>query len=109
MTFHERVIKNALDYAKKEMSSFDPSHDFTHIIRVLNMTRKLAEKEHVGMSDPSLSHLQQLETQLALELCAVLHDVCDRKYCENEKEKLSAMHEYLKDLLLTGCYNYLQN
>lgn len=55
------------------MSNYDPSHDFTHIQRVLKLAKTIEARETTA--NPTIRYNSDLIT-----LAALLHDVGDRKY-----------------------------
>lgn len=64
------IVQAAADLAKSEMQSNDPSHDFYHINRVVNMAI------HILKNEPWTEPVDKLSVVLG----AYLHDVGDYKY-----------------------------
>ncbi|KAL7273293.1 hypothetical protein RUND412_003867 [Rhizina undulata] len=60
-------------FVAQYMSTFDPSHDFNHVLRVLSLSHHLlsTEKSH----NPQIPYDADIVT-----LAALLHDVGDKKY-----------------------------
>ena len=73
------------------MNNFDPSHDYTHIQRVLNLAKRIEAQE--TSSDNTVRYNSQVIT-----LGCLLHDVGDRKYL-SEGEDGETMVEKLLLLL----------
>ncbi|KAK0745270.1 hypothetical protein B0T21DRAFT_430613 [Apiosordaria backusii] len=66
------LILSITSYVKTYMQNYDPSHDFDHIQRVLSLSYHLYSHSPNNQSPPL-----DLKT---IHLCALLHDVGDRKY-----------------------------
>lgn len=86
-TASDALISKATAYVKDYMSHYDPSHDFNHIQRVLHLVRQI----HSHESTPSCS-------LPVVILCALLHDVGDRKYLKPGEEATSLIHDVLISL-----------
>lgn len=66
------LIMSIADHVSSEMRYNDASHDFTHIVRVLALSHKILAAESQN-SWPKYDIA-------AIFLCALLHDIADRKY-----------------------------
>lgn len=69
----ESLINEVTSYVEEFMNNFDPSHDFTHIQRVLKLAKTIEARE-TG-SDSTVHYNSDIIT-----LASLLHDVGDRKY-----------------------------
>lgn len=73
------------DYVKEYMSHYDGSHDFNHILRVVSLARRI---------QPTLPN-----TSLPLvTLCALLHDVGDKKYLKPGEDSSTLIRDKLISL-----------
>ena len=69
----ESLIEQVTRYVKEFMNNFDPSHDYTHIQRVLELAKKIESREN--SYDSAVRYNSDIIT-----LASLLHDVGDRKY-----------------------------
>lgn len=71
----ESIITSTTTFVKQYMSqdAFDPSHDFTHVERVLKLAQHLQPVYQKAHPD---THLDTL----LIALISLLHDCCDHKY-----------------------------
>ena len=76
------LINKVTDYIKVYMANYDASHDFNHIQRVLNLA------QHIQSHTPNTS--REIVT-----LCALLHDVGDRKYVKPGEDASRLIYDYL--------------
>lgn len=67
LTVDSALIAKVTDYIKVYMSNYDPSHDYSHIKRVLHLAQTI--QAHVPNTNRDI-----------VTLAALLHDVGDRKY-----------------------------
>ncbi|CAG9999438.1 unnamed protein product [Clonostachys byssicola] len=81
-TIDESLIAKVTDYIREYMSNYDPSHDFSHIQRVVNLARRIQATE----SSTSLP---------IVTLCALLHDVGDRKYLKPGEDATRMVRDLL--------------
>lgn len=86
-TVDDALISKATAYAKDYMSHYDPSHDFNHILRVLHLARQI----HAHEATPSCS-------LPIVTLCALLHDVGDKKYLKPGEDATTLIHDVLISL-----------
>lgn len=77
------LVDATIDFVKEELKGNDSSHDWWHIQRVWNMSRRIAEGE--GIKDTML-----------IEMGAILHDVGDWKYSGDEKLGHKKVEEFLR-------------
>lgn len=97
MAFHRELINKTSKYVEQYMSQFDGSHDFNHIRRVLGTSHQIYSQITKTSVEPSLSNSNQPLDLDIITLCALLHDVGDRKYLkEGENQKT-----LVQDLLLS--------
>ena len=69
----ESLIEQVKSYVQRHMDNYDPSHDYTHIQRVLKLAKIIEAREN---SSGSTIHYN---TDI-ITLASLLHDVGDRKY-----------------------------
>ncbi|EGG22518.1 hypothetical protein DFA_04646 [Cavenderia fasciculata] len=79
------LMNKIIDFVKNEMKNNDPSHDFKHVERVVDLTRQIAKSENY-----------QGDMEL-LEVAAYLHDVNDWKYSGSETAGVEAARLFLAD------------
>jgi diphthamide biosynthesis protein 3 len=87
------IINHAFECVMKitKEHEIDESHALKHSIEVFNLSREILESE--------LTNNQQLSSQQNIIYCAaILHDMCDKKYM-NDEEGLKRIQEYMKDVL----------
>ncbi|KAB5554754.1 hypothetical protein GE09DRAFT_1122245 [Coniochaeta sp. 2T2.1] len=84
------LISTCYSYIQTYMSHYDASHDLGHIQRVLKLSAQIYSVES-SSSSPSSPELD-LRTIL---LCALLHDVGDRKYLSPAGDASTLISSYL--------------
>jgi len=85
-TFSLSAIEDAV---KSKMTSFnDPSHDWHHVVRVRKLARKIAESE--------IALGKGLDLEL-VDLAALLHDIADFKFSQENTLELSLSSLGLQD------------
>jgi len=62
----EQLIENTKNFVKKTLENAEAGHDYWHILRVLKLSEKIAEKEGGNL--------------LIIRLGALLHDIADAKF-----------------------------
>lgn len=78
MSKSQDLIQKAAEYVEAYMNKFDGSHDFNHIKRVVGLSHQLYSETE------SLASGKALKMDLTVvTLCALLHDVGDRKYLKD--------------------------
>ncbi|KAB5572642.1 HD domain-containing protein [Coniochaeta sp. 2T2.1] len=82
------LISTCYSYIKTYMSHYDASHDLSHIQRVLKLSAQIYSVESSSPGSPPLD----LRTIL---LCALLHDVGDRKYLSPGEDASTLISSYL--------------
>ena len=79
---NEFLLGKVTAYVKNFMSNYDPSHDWNHIRRVVNLARQIQAKTP--------------NTDLFIvTLSALLHDVGDRKYAKPDEDPTRQVHDVL--------------
>jgi uncharacterized protein len=79
------LIASVKAYVKEYMSHYDGSHDFNHILRVVSLARRI---------QPTVPN-----TSLPLvTLCALLHDVGDKKYLKPGEDSSTLIRDKLLSL-----------
>ncbi|KND91587.1 hypothetical protein TOPH_03599 [Tolypocladium ophioglossoides CBS 100239] len=84
-TVDDALIAKVTDYVRAYMANYDGSHDFNHIQRVLRLAL------HIQARTPSTS-------RPLVTLCALLHDVGDRKYLQPGEDGSRLIHGVLRSL-----------
>ena len=84
---------NVHRYVEQYMSRYDCSHDFTHILRVLALTK------HILAEELKANPWKKLHKQ-AIILAALLHDVGDKKYVQSGEHSEHAIEDLLQK---SGC------
>lgn len=75
------VIENTIEFVKEKLQGDSSGHDWWHIYRVWNMSKKLQEKEGGDL--------------FVIEMAALLHDVADWKFYEDEKTGIKVVDDFL--------------
>lgn len=91
-----KLINYLFDYVilNSKLFNIDESHSLTHSMDVFQMTNKIFESEKIR--NPSL-----IEQEKIIYTSAILHDMCDKKYM-NEEMGLARIKDYLeKSAMLT--------
>ena len=80
---------NAINLVKEKMASNDPSHDFFHVLRVMNLALLILGKEFANDHD--------IDVEVVL-FSALFHDIADFKYdFQSEKTSEELIKERLSD------------
>jgi uncharacterized protein len=69
----EILIKETIDYVKKQLADAEAGHDWQHVKRVYRLSMQLAEEESAD--------------KLIVALSALLHDIADAKFNDGDEEK----------------------
>lgn len=80
----ELIIKKIAKYAKQKLSGEGSGHDFWHVYRVWKMAIYLAKKEKADL--------------FVVQLAALLHDIADWKFNDNDKEGSILSKKLLEEL-----------
>jgi len=80
------IIERTILFVKEKLAGDSSGHDWWHIFRVWNMAKKISEKEGGEL--------------FLIEMAALLHDVADWKFYENEDEGLQVIVDFLDGLEL---------
>lgn len=83
----DHLIDQVKSYVQQYMARFDPSHDYRHIERVLELAKIIESRE--CHSDPTVRYRSEI-----IVLASLLHDVGDKKYL-SEGEEGETMVEHL--------------
>lgn len=86
-TVDDALISKVTAYVKDYMSNYDPSHDFNHIQRVLHLVRQIHSHESTRPCSLPIA-----------TLCALLHDVGDKKYLKPGEDATTLIHDVLISL-----------
>lgn len=76
-----KIIKNTIEFVKQKLTGDSSGHDWWHIYRVWNMSKRIQEKEGGNL--------------FIIEMAALLHDVADWKFYENEEEGEKIIVDFL--------------
>ena len=79
----DQIIENTIEFVKEKLAGDSSGHDWWHIYRVWNISKKLQEKEGGDL--------------FIIELAALLHDVADWKFNENEDKGLKLVNDWMKN------------
>jgi len=75
------VLKQTTEFVKEKLKGDSSGHDWWHIYRVWNMAKKLLEAEGGDL--------------FTVEMAALLHDIADWKFYENEEEGLEVVRQWI--------------
>jgi uncharacterized protein len=78
----DQVIQETIGFVKEKLAGDSSGHDWWHIYRVWNLSKRIYETEGGDL--------------FVIELAALLHDVADWKFHEDEKEGLKLIETWLK-------------
>ena len=67
----ETIIKNTVDFVKETLANTEGGHDWWHIFRVWNLSKRILETENVDV--------------FVVELGALLHDIADSKFHDGDE------------------------
>ena len=87
------LYSKVYNYVQDYMSRYDVSHDFNHVLRVLSLAK------YILVEESQLNASAQLQEQ-AIILGALLHDVADRKYVQDQEAAEKSVSGRLLD---NGC------
>lgn len=95
------LVKKVTEYVKEYMSHYDASHDFNHVLRVLNLARLIASNP--SSPSPPLPNTDNNAppaapdhyNPLIITLSALLHDVGDKKYVKPGENAETMVYELL--------------
>ncbi|RVD80423.1 uncharacterized protein DFL_008320 [Arthrobotrys flagrans] len=78
-------------FVKAYMARYDSSHDFSHVLRVLNLAHHISQTEQkylqsVALVAPPTTKVAPLYDSTIVTLAALLHDVGDRKYIKEGED-----------------------
>ncbi|MFC2152562.1 HD domain-containing protein [Bacteroidota bacterium] len=82
----EQILEKTIEFVKIKLDGDSSGHDWWHIYRVWNMSKRLQEKEGGNL--------------FIIELAALLHDVADWKFCEDENAGLKVVKDWLNQFEL---------
>ncbi|KAI9900404.1 hypothetical protein N3K66_004666 [Trichothecium roseum] len=86
MEIKDGLLSDVEEYVKGYMANYDPSHDYHHIRRVV----ALAQRIHAATGSPT--------SRDVVTLCALLHDVGDRKYLKPGEDGRTLVRDVLLSL-----------
>ncbi len=82
----KEIVEKTIHFVKEKLAGDSSGHDWWHIFRVWNMAKKICEKEGGDL--------------FLIEMAALLHDVADWKFYENEDDGLQVIFDFLEGLAL---------
>ncbi|MDA3954625.1 MAG: HD domain-containing protein [Bacteroidales bacterium] len=77
----DQVINDTTEFVKAKLKGDSSGHDWWHIYRVQNLSKKIQEKEGGDL--------------FIIEMASLLHDVADWKFYENEETGLNIVRDWL--------------
>jgi uncharacterized protein len=77
----DQVINKTIDFVKAKLEGDSSGHDWWHIYRVWNLSKRIQKKEGGDL--------------FIIEMAALLHDVADWKFYDNEESGLAVVREWL--------------
>jgi len=77
-----KIIENTIKFVKEKLKGDSSGHDWWHIHRVWNLAKAINKNEKGNL--------------FVIELGALLHDIADWKFHENEKDGLNEVVDFLK-------------
>lgn len=80
----EHIINETIQFVKEKLQGDSSGHDWWHIYRVRNLSKKLQSTEGGDL--------------FIIELASLLHDVADWKFYKNENEGLNVIKDWLVHL-----------
>eukprot|EP00911_Craspedida_sp_UC1_P002173 UC1_evm4s1666 len=92
MSVVRELVERTREFVKTELEGMEGSHDFYHIVRVYNMTCKLAREENLSEADT-----------LIAELGALLHDIADWKYAGSDEAGPAKAEAFLRSQQAGAC------
>jgi uncharacterized protein len=75
------IITRTIEFVKEKLEGDSSGHDWWHIYRVWNLAKKIQQKEGGDL--------------FIIEMAALLHDVSDWKFYENEEAGLNVVRDWL--------------
>jgi uncharacterized protein len=79
-----QIIQETADFVRQKFQGVESGHDWWHIYRVWQLAKKLAQTEEVN--------------HFVVELGALLHDIADSKFHENEETGIKEAKDFLTSL-----------
>ncbi|PLX12160.1 MAG: phosphohydrolase [Marinilabiliales bacterium] len=83
----QEIINETIDFVKERMADDSSGHDWWHVYRVWNMAKKLNKKEGGDL--------------FIIEMSALLHDVADWKFNEDEERGIQLINNWLEQFELS--------
>lgn len=96
------LIQKVEAYVEEYMSHYDASHDYNHIKRVLNLANIIMAKEEERHKSPKSIESSSTKTKFynptLVTLGALLHDVGDKKYLQQNQDATTLVRDVLLKL-----------
>lgn len=83
------IIETSREYARRYMDQYDSSHDYSHVLRVLSMSK------HIEACESQAGASNQPFDSNVITLVALLHDVGDRKYLKLGQDGKTEVLQFL--------------
>jgi len=80
----EKIIKKTIEFVKEKLEGDSSGHDWWHIYRVWNLSKRLQKLEGGDL--------------FVIEMAALLHDVADWKFYEDENAGIEIIKDWLTKL-----------
>lgn len=84
----DQIINKTVGFVKIKLEGDSSGHDWWHIYRVWNLSKKIQEEEGGDL--------------FIIELAALLHDIADWKFFKNEEDGLNVVKNWLSELKITN-------
>ena len=85
-----KIIQETIDFIRKKLEDSEPGHDWWHIYRVWNLSKKIYNEESKKRKE-----LGSEESRIIVELGALLHDIADYKFTNDESAGERVAREFL--------------
>ena len=88
---HQSIIQQTVEFVKQTLVDAEGGHDWWHIWRVWQLSKKIAETEEASL--------------FVVELAALLHDIADSKFHDgNEELGPQKAREFLQSIGVENAY-----
>jgi len=76
-----QTIQETQKFVSNHMKHYDASHDYQHVMRVVNYAKQIYQGElESGRIDHLIEKINEKELAFIIEMSALIHDVNDHKY-----------------------------
>ena len=84
------IIRKTIEFVKQKLDNSEPGHDWWHIYRVWRLSKKIYDKESRNNKE-----IRSEESETITELGALLHDIADYKFTNDESAGERVAREFL--------------